>query len=71
MSPFDKSDVKNHLSTHDRNGRRLQAVPTMADATGFSSEESGNDEAAHPTGALLKPAEAPVLVPATPQREQA
>ena len=54
MSPLNKSDVGKHLSTHDRNGRRLQAAPTVADATGFSSEESGNAEAAKRTGEALK-----------------
>ena len=78
MSPLNKSDIKNHLSSHDRNGRRLQAVRTVADATGFSSEESGNAEAARGTGESLKPVESPdrsaaltpFLVASTAQREQ-
>jgi len=45
MSPFKKSDVKNHLSIRDRNGRLLHPVPSVADATGFSSEELVRAEA--------------------------
>src|SRR5579872_573438 len=45
MSPLNKSDVKNHLSMRDRNGKRLHAVPSVADATGFSGAESGSAEA--------------------------
>jgi hypothetical protein len=78
MSPINSNDVKSHLSTRDRNGRRLHAVPTVADATGFSSEESGNAEAGRGTETSLEQAEAPgrpvlapVLVAATSKREQA
>lgn len=78
MSPLNKSDVKSHLSTHDRNGRRLQVVPTVADATGFSSEESGNAEAARGTAESPQQVESrdltagltPVLVDSTSKREQ-
>src|SRR5579863_4932366 len=45
MSPLNKSDVKNHLSVYDRNGKRLHAVPSVADATGFSGAEAGSAEA--------------------------
>jgi hypothetical protein len=79
MSPLNKSDAKDHLSIHDRNGRRLQAVQTVADATGFSSEESGIAEAVQGTGESLKQSESPdraaalrpVLVDANSKREQA
>lgn len=78
MSPLNKSDVKNHLSTHDRNGRSLHAVPSVADATGFSSEESGQAEAVRESGQSSgqvetpgRPALVPALASATPKREQA
>jgi len=45
MSPLNNSDVKNHLCVRDRNGKRLHAVPSVADATGFSGAESGSTEA--------------------------
>jgi len=45
MSPLNKSDVKNHLSTRDRNGRRLHAVQIVADTTGVSNVESEPAEA--------------------------
>lgn len=78
MSPLNTSDVKNHLATRDRNGRRLHAVQTLADATGFSSDESGNAETAKGTGESLTQAESPgrkaaltpVLVAVPSKREQ-
>jgi hypothetical protein len=76
MSPLNKSDVKNHLSTHDRNGRSLHAVPSVADATGFSTEESGQAEVVRESGQQSGQVESPgrpALVPAlaaTPKREQ-
>lgn len=40
MTLIKKSDVKNHLSTHARNGQRLHQSLSQPDATGFSGEES-------------------------------
>jgi hypothetical protein len=37
-----KSDVKNHLSTHNRNGIHLHRPPSQPDATGFSEEQSAS-----------------------------
>lgn len=41
MSVIKKSDVKNHLSTHNRNGIHLQRRASQPDATGFSGEQAG------------------------------
>ena len=78
MSPIEKSDVKNHLSIRDRNGRRLHAVPSVADATGYSNEESGSAEAVRVPKKSFRPALsphpllllAPVLVATSSKREQ-
>ncbi len=40
MSPIKKSDVKNHRSTHDRNGIHLYRPASQPDATGFSGEQA-------------------------------
>lgn len=40
MSVIKKSDVKNHLATHDRKGIRLFRPASQPDATGFSGEET-------------------------------
>jgi len=76
MGPLKKNDVKNHLSIRDRNGKRLHPSPSVADATGFSDEESGRAEAlAAPEESLLQaalldhPASlTPVLVTAVSKR---
>jgi hypothetical protein len=41
VSLIEKSDVKNHLSTHNRNGIHLQHRASQPDATGFSGEQAG------------------------------
>ncbi len=82
MSHLNKGDVKNHLSTRDRNGRRLYAVPSVADATGFSNGEAGPAEAAaahapeESLGQAVSPDHrpavlAPVLGTAASKRERA
>ena len=77
MDPLKKNDVKNHLSTHDRNGRHLHVVPTVADATGFSNEESGHtevvvtEECLEQTKAPGRPALVPTVVATTSKRERA
>ena len=74
MSPLNKSDVKNHLSVRDRNGKRLHAVPSVADATGFSGAESGSTEAVPAPQESPRQAASPGLKPvqvAAAQRGQA
>jgi hypothetical protein len=41
MSFIKKSDVKNHLSSRNRNGIHLYKPASQPDATGFSGEQSG------------------------------
>jgi hypothetical protein len=74
MGPLNNDDVKNHLSVGDRNGRRLHAVPSVADATGFSGAESGSAEAVPAPQESLRQAASPdrpkpVLVAAAQRRQ--
>ncbi len=79
MNPLEKSDVKNHLSIRDLNRRRLHSVPSVADATGFSSEEPGladvvrvPEESLRQTLSRNSPLVlAPVLVATSSKRERA
>ncbi len=44
MSPIKKSDVKNHLSAHNRAGKHLFHPISQPDAIGFQKEESGRKD---------------------------
>lgn len=59
MSPLKKSDVKNHLSVRNRNGRRLHSTSSVADATGFSGAESERAEFAPAAGKSVGHAASP------------
>lgn len=79
MSPLKKNDVKNHLSTHDRNGKSLYRPSNEPDATGFSGEESVQADEGHTAEESPREDAAlehqaglgPVLVASTSKRERA
>jgi hypothetical protein len=75
MSPIKKSDVKNHLSAHNRHGIHLYRPGSQPAPTDFSDGESerANAETNSPNGAPLEqsPSSAMTIPPIGPDSDAA